>query len=265
MLSLYAHAEQRHLRIISLTPATTEILYALGLGNEIVGVSSFCNYPKEAQSKEKVGTFSQVNIEKIISLKPDIIFCAGLEQAPIISELRNLKLKVFVCDPSNFEELIASITEIAKITDKDKEGQDLVKQIRVGLDSIKNRVDAIPLSNRPKVFIEIWHDPLMSVGKGSLVDNLITLAGGINVSGNMNRPYSLFSPEQVLKLNPDVIILAYMTNESPANILFHRLGWSDINAVKNNRVFNDINPDILLRPSPRLIEGLKEIYKRLYK
>ncbi len=260
----FVAAQDRPLRIISLTPATTEILFALGLKNEIIGVSSFCDFPKEALSKEKVGSFSQANIEKILSLKPDIVFCTGLEQNPIVTELRQLKLKVYVCDPSDLKELFSCILEIGRMTQKEKEALALIQTMNASIKEIALSVAAIPVSKRPKVFVEIWHDPLMSSGQGSFVDELITLAGGINIAHDMRKPYSYYSPEQVLEHNPDIIILAYMTKDTPLSLLQARLGWKMVAAVKNGRVYNDIDPNILLRPGPRLTEGLKELHKRLY-
>jgi iron complex transport system substrate-binding protein len=252
------------MRIISLTPATTEILFALGLDDEIIGVSSFCNYPSPALKREKVGTFSQANIEKILSLKPDIIFCTGLEQAPMVTELKQLNLKVCVSDPSNFEELFESILEIGRLTHREENAETLINNMQASIIEITSKVKNVSEDLKPKVYVEFWHDPIMSAGRGSFINELILLAGGTNISGSMPRAYSFFSPEQVLKQNPDVIILAYMTSQEPVSFLEARLGWNKIKAVKNMRVYNDINPDIILRPGPRLIEGLKEIYKRLY-
>ena len=256
--------EGKKLRIISLAPATTEILFALGLDDEIVGVSSFCDYPKKAQTKEKVGSFSQVNIEKVLFLKPDIIFCTGLEQAPVVKKLRKLNLKVYVSDPADITGLFESIRDIGKLTRKEKEAYALIGKMKTVLEEINTKVKRIPSKDRPKVFVEIWHDPLMTAAKGSFIDELITLAGGINIAQDIMRAYSYFSPEQVIKRNPDVIIFTYMSQEQPLKILKARLGWKEISAVKKNRVFGDIEPDILLRPGPRLIEGLKEIHKRFY-
>jgi iron complex transport system substrate-binding protein len=104
----------------------------------------------------------------------------------------------------------------------------------------------------------------VTAGRGSFIDELITLAGGTNITYDTKRAYSYFSPEQVIKRNPDCIILAYMSNEKPLKIIGERLGWKDISAVKHNRIYNDINPDLILRPGPRLIEGLKELHKKLY-
>lgn len=257
----YAGAQAKY---ISLAPSTTEILFALGLDEEIVGVSQFCNYPAKAVTKEKVGTFSQPNIEKIISLRPDIIFCTGLEQAPAIAKLRKLNLRVCVSDPSNFKELFDSIREIGGLVGKEERAAALIEEMKKGIEEANSRVKLISKEKRPKVFVEIWHSPLMTAGRNSFINELIILAGGINIANDANRPYTYFSPEQVIKRNPDCIILAYMNKENPVKIIKERFGWNKINAVKNNRVYNDINPDLFLRPGPRLVQGLKEIHKRLY-
>lgn len=255
-----------NLRIVSLAPATTEILFALGLDDQIVGVSSYCNYPPQAQLKEKVGSFSSPSMEKILSLKPDIVFCTGLEQAPAVRELKNLNLKVYVSNPANLEELFKSIENIGSLTHKEKEARALINKMKSDIAEVKLAVSAIiPQGKKQKVFVEIWSDPLTTAGEGSFIDELITLAGGINIAHDTRRPYSYFSAEEIIKRNPDCIILGYMQEEAPARAMERLMGWKDISAVKNNRVYNDINPDLFLRPGPRLTEGLKEIYKRLYK
>lgn len=252
------------LRIISLAPSTTEILFALGLDRQILGVSSFCNYPAQANSKEKVGTFSQPNIEKIISLKPDIIFCTGLEQALTIEELKRLKLKVFVSDPATIAELFKSIKDIAKITAKEKEADALIKGMKLKIEEVVSKVKSIPREKKQKVFIEIWDDPLMTAGKGSFIDELISLAGGQNLAFDTSRPYSYFSPEQAIKRNPDCIILTYMSQKKTTDSVKQRLGWQNIAAVRNSRIYNDIPSDLLLRPGPRVADGLQELHKKLY-
>jgi len=257
-------AEDEGLRVVSLAPSTTEILFALGLDEEIVGVSSFCNYPPEAQKKEKIGTFSQPNIEKILSLRPDIVFCTGLEQAPVIGKLKQLNLKLYVSDPSNIEELFDSIRDMAALTGRDKEANALIDKMKIDIEEITSKAELIPEEEKMKVFVEFWNDPLMSAGRDSFIDELITLAGGINIAHDTQRAYSYFSPEHVIKRDPDCIVLAYMVNEDAASAIKERLGWKEISAVKNNRIYSDINPDILLRPGPRLSQGLTELHKRLY-
>lgn len=251
-------------RYISLAPSTTEILFALGLDQEIVGVSSYCNYPAQAANKPKVGDFSHPNMEKILSLKPDHIFCTGLEQAPVVRELRRLNLKAYVADPSNVEELYDTIKEIGLLTGRASEAGALIRRMQDDVETIGSRVRLVPQKDRVKVFVEIWHEPLMTAGKGSFIDQLIALAGGINIAHDIDRQYSNFSAEKVVSLDPACIILAYMDKEAPLKLVEARFGWKNISAVKNKRVFNDIDPDTILRPGPRITSGLKEIYKRLY-
>ena len=251
-------------RYISLAPSTTEILFALGLDEEIAAVSSFCNYPPKAMLKEKIGDFSRPNIEKIVSLRPDFIFCTGLEQEPVVNQLKRLGFNVYVSDPSNIEELFDTITDIGRITNREREAAQLLKKMQADIDEVNSKVRDIPQEKRTKVFIEIWHEPLMTAGKGSFIDALITLAGGVNIAHDIGRPYSNFSAEKVVSLNPGCIIMAYMDERAPLKLVAARFGWSNIDAVKHKRIFNDIDPDILLRPGPRITEGLKELYKRLY-
>jgi iron complex transport system substrate-binding protein len=251
-------------RYISLAPSTTEILYALGLGDNIVGISSFCNYPPETAAKPKMGDFSHPNIEKIFSLKPDYVFCTGLEQELAIIDLKRLKLNVYEANPSNMEELFKTITDIGSITARQPQAADLIAKMKTDIAQIRAKTQLIPDNKKIKVFIEIWQEPLMTAGRGSFVDELITLAGGINIAHYVVRPYCNYSSEKVVALNPDCIIMTYMDKEPPLKLVESRFGWSKINAVKNKRVFNDINPDIILRPGPRISDGLKEIYKRLY-
>ncbi|MFH1397350.1 MAG: cobalamin-binding protein [Candidatus Omnitrophota bacterium] len=251
-------------RYVSLAPSTTEILFALGLDKEIIGVSSFCNYPQKTNSKDKIGDFSNPNIEKIISLKPDYIFGTGLEQSPTIDKLRKIELKVYVSDPVNIKELLDSIREIGVITHRQEKAEELLKDIQSRMEKISAQVNLIPREKRPKVFMEVWHEPLTTAGGGSFVDEIISLAGGINIASDTKRPYSIFSQEDVIRRNPDYIIIGYMDKKSPPDSIQRRFGWDKIKAVTDKKVYNDINPDLFFRPGPRFIDGLEEIHKRLY-
>jgi len=185
-------------RYISLAPSTTEILFALGLDEEIAGVSSYCDYPELARSKEKIGSFSQPDIEKILSLKPDIVFSTGLEQQAVVEELKKLGLKVMVSDPQNFSELYDSISEIGKLTAKENAARELISKMKKDIGEVVSQSRAIATGKRKKVFVEIWHDPLMTAGKNTFVNELITFAGGINIAEDAAKPYSFFSAEDVI-------------------------------------------------------------------
>lgn len=251
-------------KYISLAPSTTEILFALGLDKEIIGVSSYCDYPPEAGKKEKIGTFSSPSIEKIISMKPDFIFCTGLEQDGAVTQLKELKMNLYIADPQNIKELLDSIREIGRLTAKEKEAENLINNIQKDIDEVSKKISGIPMLKRKRLFIEIWHEPLMTAAKGSFIDEMVTLAGGVNIADNTRRPFTIFSAEEAVKSDPDCIILAYMDKASALSFISRRAGWQKIKAVRNKRVFNDINPDIILRPGPRVGTAIREIHKRLY-
>jgi len=248
------------LRIVSTAPNITEMLFEIGAGNMLVGVSTYCNFPKEAKNKEKIGTFSKANMEKIISLKPDIVFTTGLEQGAISEQLKELGITNIVVYPKTPDELFNEIIRISEMLGVSGRGKELVDNLKKELFRIK---ETIPKGRKYKVLIELWDDPLIVAGKDSFVGELIKLAGAENVAFDTDRPYSKFSPELVIERNPDCIILGHSSNNGILNLL-KRTGWSNITAIKTKKVYDDINPDLILRPGPRFVIGVKEICKRLY-
>ena len=250
-------------RYISLAPATTEILFALGLTDNIVGVSTYCDYPPEALAKPKVGSFSEPNLETIVEFKPDLVFGTDLAQGPAMAKLQTLKIKVYTSAPKNLEELYTSILEIGQLTDRTIQAKNLVKNMRDSVTEITKRTTIIPQNQKPKIFVEIGENPLITAGKGSFIDELITLAGGINIAHEVPRPYCYYNIEQVIKGQPDYIIITDMQIKKSKASSVRRFGWESVPAVKKGQVYNDLDPNILLRPGPRLVEGLEEIYKKI--
>ena len=250
--------ESEKLRLISISPGTTEILYSLGLGDNILAVSSSCNYPEAALSKPRIGSFSNANIEMILHLRPDIVFATGLEQAESVKTLRSLGVKVIVSHPKNMQELFDSIRKIGRATARPKEAEILVRDMQ---NKLKGAAENRKNIKRPSVFVEIWSDPLMTVGRNSFVAELISLAGGENIAYDAPRPYSRFNPEIVIRRNPDFIILSYMTNNNAKEKIKTRLGWRYISAIKNDNIIADISPDLLLRPGPRTVEAVEKLSK----
>ncbi|MDD5072984.1 MAG: cobalamin-binding protein [Candidatus Omnitrophica bacterium] len=266
LLFICRHAAAGQVRIISIAPATTEIACALGLEDDLVAVSTYCDYPPEVKSKEKIGSFSEPNIEKILILKPDIILATGLEQAQAVGKLKTLGLRVMVSDPKNFRELYDSILAIGKACGKDTEAVSLMNKMKKTVSAVSAKVAPVEPDKRPKVYFEIWHDPIMTAGKGSFIDEMITVAGGVNITYDAPRPFSQFSPELIVKRDPDVIILGYMVKgEGAAESLSKRFGWDKITAVRKGRVYDDIEPDILFRPGPRLADAVVRLNERFYK
>ncbi len=253
------------LRIVSITPATTEILFALGLDKEIVGVSSFCSWPLQARKKEKVGSFSNPNIEKIILLKPDLVILTGMEQEHVKNILSSLEIDYINVDPVNLNELIFSIEELGRVTGKGRQSRLLAKSIKETMSRLNNLTSGIAEDKKPRVYMEIWHDPVMCPGKDSFVNDMIETAGGINVTSELKRAYSRIDPEQVILKDPDTVILTYMKpDEWVENSFSKRLGWKGVTAIKNKSIYADIEPEIILRPGPRVVEGLLQLHKRFY-
>jgi iron complex transport system substrate-binding protein len=251
-------------RIISLAPSITEILFALELEKNVVGITTCCNYPKGTKRIEKIATFSgQANLERILEKEADLVFSTGLEQSPIIQKLKSLKINVILIYPDNLDELMDAIIKIGKLTNRRFQARKLVSRMQARIEKVAAKAQAIPDKQRPKVFVEISASPLMTAGCGSLIDELIKIAGGKNIAYDTERPYSQFSPELVATRNPDFILLGYMQTGSQRSIL-NRSGWGEINAIKNRRIIADIKPDILLRPGPRIVQGLEQIQQHLY-
>ena len=252
-------------KIISAAPNATEILFALGLDKNIIGVSQQCNYPSRAQSKPKIGTFSRPNIELIASLKPDIVFTTGLEQDMSNEHLGKLGIKTFVIYPNTVEELYESILKVGKLTGSEQRAQAIVNRMRLAIGKVKRKASAVPDKLKKKFLIEVMDNPLIVAGPRSFTGQLGDIAGGINIAHDVERAYSKFSSELVIERDPDCIILGHMyRNKDVHKKVKQRLGWSKIRAVRDGHIFNDIDPDILLRPSPRTPQAIEKIFERLY-
>jgi iron complex transport system substrate-binding protein len=247
-------------RIVSLAPNLTEILFAVGAGNRVVGVSSYSDYPKEALSKPKVGGFFSPSIERIFALNPDLILVARGTPLSIINKFTSLRMNVFTSDPHTISDIYTLIITVGKLTGNVEQSLHVVRGMKAMENKIVKMVKGIPQSKRKKVYVEIWNNPKMSVGKGTFIDSLIKEAGGINIAENAKGDWPIMSDETIIKENPDVIILLYKGNIQSVK---NRPGWENISAVKNGEIYVE-NPDIFERPGPRIVQGLAELYRLLY-
>jgi iron complex transport system substrate-binding protein len=240
-------------RIISLAPSNTEILFALGLGEKVVAVTEYDNYPEEATRKELIGGFKTVNIEKVVFLNPDLILATGGIQLEIVEKLRELDLAVVIIDAKDFEGIFDNIRLVGKITDSENEVKSLVDTLSERVQEIEERKSDETLA--PRVMYVIWGDPLMVAGPDAFANDIIELAGGENIFADALIQYPTVSFESVIERDPEVIIFgghkAY--NSTGFN---HQAGWEEISAVKNNRV-HTINADIVSRQGPRIVDALE--------
>ena len=245
-------------RYIITSPEVAEIVCMLDGLQNIVGITSECNYPVELNNIEKIGNFGKVNFERIIELEPTIVFTSGLEQDALASELGKLDITVEKIYPHSVQEMIESIRTIGERIDQKKQAEFIADSLQT---SIRQLTDAIDSNVSPKVYIEIYGDPVMSVSDRSFVGELVEMAGGDNIFSQLPRDYSRIDPEKVIEADPDIIILTYpgVTSEQIKN----RKGWEMITACRNNRIYTntEINPDLIVRASPRIIEGLKILQK----
>jgi len=243
-------------RIISLAPSNTEILFALGLGDKVVGVTEFCNYPPEALEREKIGGFTTPDIEKIIALQPDLILAGSIHAAEVIPALEDRGLTVFALAPENLDGILEDIRVVGKITGEEDEASKLMAQMRTRIKAITDKTSN--LENRPRVFYITWHDPLWSVGSGPTIDELIEKAGGVNIFQDITG-HKMVNLEEVIARNPEVIIACTGHGEAKDEPFkwAEKEPWLEgTEARKNKRVYQ-IDTDLVGRDGPRIVDALE--------
>jgi len=238
-------------RIISLAPSLTEILYALGAGDAVVGVTDYATYPPEVEAKPSVGGGINPNLEVIVALKPDLIFVsADANRWDTITQLEQLQIPVFGVRAVGIEGVFASIDKVGQVLGGKREAEELVADMRRRLANVSKEVKGL---SRPKVLYVIWIDPLIVGGRGTVIDGLIDVAGGANV---VRTPgFFRYSLEQVLVHEPDVIVLALEAGVPEDREVLHRMpGWREMRAVREGAV-RVIDANLINRPGPRIVEA----------
>jgi len=244
-------------RIVSLAPANTEILFALGLGDKVVGVTTYDDYPAEVTAIAKVGDFTTPNFEAIAAAKPDLVLATTGVQADAIAKLKGLGATVVAIDPQNLEGVYTDIERVGKATGTTRRASELVLAMKAEVDIVRKAVEGTaPVT----AFVEIAQNPLYTVGKGTLIDELVVLAGGTNVV--TQDSYVAYSPEQLIKADPQVYMATKGSMSDPA-ALAKRAGFAKLTAVRNNRVYT-LDDNLVSRPGPRVVLGLKQIAEALH-
>jgi iron complex transport system substrate-binding protein len=243
-------------RIISLAPSVTEVLFALGAGERVIGVTSYCNYPMEALAVEKVGDTQKPNLERIIALKPDLVIVStGSQLEQFVRKLEQHAVPVYICDPRDINGVIGSIERLGDLLAVSENGRELARALRQRIDILEAQVSS---AARPRVFFMIASSPLMSIGGGTFVDDLIKRAGGISITANEQSEYPQYSLETAIARKPEVIF--FQTGE-PLESFPERLKQTP--AYASSRV-HQIDDDLLLRPGPRIIDGLEQMARAVH-
>jgi iron complex transport system substrate-binding protein len=258
-------------RIVSLAPSCAEILFTLGLGDKVVGVSEFSDYPPEiAENVETgnltiVGFLNEISIETVVGLQPDLILATGGVQRTIAESLEGLDLPVIVLYPQGFDGVLADISLVGKVAGQIEEAEALVSDMQKKAQEIADKSQG---AIRPRVYMEyFFNGGYWSFGAGSFATELIYKAGGMNVFAGFGDKYVSTSTEEVIKADPEIIIVSKGTMAIACGltpeVIKERGAWSDINAMQNDKIY-EIEESIMTREGPRLVQALEQLAKIIH-
>jgi len=250
------------IRVVSLAPSITEIVFALEQEDRLIGVTRFSDYPEAAKKLPKVGSFVHLDLEKIVSLKPDL--CIAIKDGnprAVVNRLESLNIPVFAVNPRNLKTVMKTLTEIGKFLNANEKANSVVQDMKSRIQRVKIKIANV--TYRPRVFFQIGIAPIVSVGTDTFTHELIELAGGNNLSKGP-IPYPRFSKEQVLSLSPEVFIITSMSR----NTIFQRVKkewskWPILPAVRDKRIHLE-DSNLFDRPTPRLVDGLEHLARRIH-
>jgi iron complex transport system substrate-binding protein len=247
-------------RVITLAPNLTEVVFAVGAGDRLVGNTTYCDYPEQAKSITKVGDTLHPSLERIIALRPQVVLVSTASQLEVFTQqLQSQNIAVFVTDPHDLDGVFKSIEQIGKILNHEQQAQALVQSLRERTNAVEQAVKQTP---PVRTFYQVSAEPLYTAGHDAFVTDLMRRAGGASVTGDVPGAWPKFSNESALAARPDAIILPTggsmgAANENPAEAL------RNSPAVQAGRVYR-INDDHLARPGPRAVQGLEEMARSLH-
>jgi iron complex transport system substrate-binding protein len=255
-------------RIISLAPSLTEIVFALGLGDRLVGVTEFCKYPPEALKKEKIGGYVNASQEKIVSLRPDLVLATRGTPTGFMDGLRRNGLQVMAVDQTCLDDVLRSMVEIGRVCGAAEAGRKLRLELESARGDVLGRTGGLAAAQRPRALLVLSLEPLFVGGPGSFQSEMVAACGATEVSG-LNKPFGALSEEAVVEADPEVII--FPSNDSGRAVTvagqLERLrasaAWRNTSAVKSGRIIV-INVDHLSIPGPRLALGFRELAQALH-
>lgn len=248
-------------RVVSLAPSITEMLFALGLDEQIVGVTEFCDYPAAAKAKPKIG-YANPNLESLLALRPELIVAPReFHRANVLAKLEELKIPVMLLEATSVENIFSHIHTLGRIFDRSPVAHAMTQAMRTRMAEISGRTALLP---RVRVLYVINSQPLITVGPGSYIHQMIGLAGGINIASGASAPYPRLTMETVLKENPEVLIFPMGSVETvPRSEQQEWRRWTTLTAVQQNRL-REVSADALNRPGPRVMDGLEALVRVIH-
>ena len=253
-------------RVVSLAPSNTEILFAVGAGDQVIGRDEFSDYPDQANTLPSVGGgFGDYNLEAIVDLEPDLVLAAEINTPEQVKAMEDLGLTVFLLpNPISLEEMYGNLLTVAKLTDHESETEELVEELRDRVSQVEMGIESA--EDQPTAFYELdATDPSApwTAGSGTFINTLITMAGGVNIASDMEGQYLQISVEELLVRDPQVILLGDSAYGVTAESLSERPGWNNISALLNGRIYA-FDDNLVSRPGPRLVDGLEELARLLH-
>ncbi len=252
-------------RIVSIAPSNTEILFALGLADKVVGITDYCDYPPEAKEKPSIGGFSTPNIEEVIALSPDLILAASRHEKEIIPQLEERGMAVFALHLKTLDEALEAITLVGEITGKEEEASKLLAEMQNRIKAVTDKTNSLPEDKKPSVFYLTWHDPLKTSGSRTLLDELIQKAGGRNIFSDVIGTASV-DLEVLVARNPQVMIAGIgmgSGEDKPFQFLKTESRLRNTEAAKNGRIYG-IDLDLTGRAGPRIVDGLERFARCIH-
>jgi iron complex transport system substrate-binding protein len=248
-------------RIVSIAPSNTEILFAVGAGQQVVGREELSDYPAEAKNVTSIGSvFQKINTEALVTLKPDLVLAAEINSPEQVKALEDLKLTVYYLpNPKTFDDLYANLATVGKLTGRSAEAARLNESLKARYEAVIQKVSQA--QETPTVFYEIdATDPTKpyTSGPGTFIDLVIRLAGGKNIGAALKDAFAQISSEELVKQNPGIIVLGDALYGVTPDSVAQRPGWSTLSAVKDKQVFA-FDDNLISRPGPRLIDGLEQM------
>lgn len=247
-------------RIVSVAPSTTEMLFAIGAGTRLVGVSNYDDYPLEARKLPKMGSFSGPDLERIVAAKPDLVVAAYGNPLELIGRLRDRHLAVYVSNPSSVDGVLKNLLDLGQLAGRAPAAQELVRGLRKRLQKVAARVGPPPPVN---TLVVIWDEPLTVAGGKSFIQDILRRAGGVNAARELAESYPKLDPERLPVLNPAVVLFPVGGDRAKVERLQNRPGFRQTAAARSRRFFT-LDPDWLMRPGPRVVQGVEAVAKLLH-
>lgn len=255
-------------RIASLAPSLTELIYDAGWGDRLMARSDACDFPPEAAALPIAGSFGRPNLEWLLRQRPDVVVSTDLERPGLADTLRQAGIAYLRLPCESWSQLLDAAARIGAALDDPAGASNWIARAEARRAALAERV-ATHWGDRPRprVYLEVWGDPLTTPGRDSFLTDLIRLAGGHNIGAALDRPYAHVNAEWILAEDPTVIVLAYMIPRAgpSAEVLVKRPGWKNLSAVQRGAIIADIPPDWLLRPGPRWLQGAEALADALMK